>query len=49
MVIEGGTESGAASQLGESLKDMIEAVRVVNAGRLSSAEGSRLVRVDEVP
>ena len=49
MVVEGTAGSTVESQVGESRKDMIEAVRVVNAGRLSSAEGSRLVRVDEVP
>lgn len=48
MVVEGGTQSGATSELDTSLRDMVEAVRVVNAGRLSSAEGSRPVRVDEV-
>ena len=32
----------------ESMNDMIEAVAVVNAGRLSYKEGGRAVQVDEV-
>ena len=44
MVIQDAVEG----PLEELLNDMVEAVKVVNAGRLSSTGGSRAVRVDEV-
>ena len=48
MVLENRSDKNMSDELKESLQDMVEAVRVVNAGRLSSAEGSRPVRVDEI-